>query len=72
MTRVSDCCGLCIRAHGLAVCRIARRHPSSGRPGEETTAANTELTLLGSDKKVDCAGQGMALGLNDLIACIGA
>jgi lysophospholipase L1-like esterase len=51
---------------------MAYYNPSSGRPGEETTAANTELALLGSDKKVDCAGQGMALGLNDLIACIGA
>ena len=29
------------------------------------------LGLLGSDGKVDCAGTGAQLGLNDLIACIG-
>jgi hypothetical protein len=46
--------------------------PSSGRAGEKAQAAKTALILLGEDGRVDCAGQGAALGLNDLLACIGS
>lgn len=47
-------------------------NPSSGRSGQDVAAANTALVLLGADERVDCAGQGAALGLNDLVACLGA
>jgi lysophospholipase L1-like esterase len=36
-----------------------------------TTEERYNLGLLGSDARVDCAGTGAQLGLNDLIACIG-
>jgi lysophospholipase L1-like esterase len=42
-------------------------NPDIGTPNQSATR---EL-LLGSDGKVDCSGTGAALGLNDLIHCIG-
>lgn len=51
---------------------MAYYNPWSGRAGQETTAHNTAQALLGSDGKIDCTAQGEALGLNDLIACLGA
>ena len=45
-------------------------NPWSGRPGQETTAANAQLGFLGSDQRLDC--HVAALGLNDLITCIRA
>jgi lysophospholipase L1-like esterase len=42
-------------------------NPGIGTPRESATR---EL-LLGSDGKIDCSGTGAALGLNDLIHCIG-
>lgn len=47
-------------------------NPSSGRAGEDAAAANTASVLLGADGRLDCAGQGAALGLNDIVACVGA
>lgn len=47
-------------------------NPSSGRAGQDAAAANTALVLLGADGRLDCAGQGAALGLNDIVACVGA
>jgi lysophospholipase L1-like esterase len=47
-------------------------NPSSGRAGADAAAANTASVLLGADGRVDCAGQGAALGLNDIVACVGA
>jgi lysophospholipase L1-like esterase len=44
-------------------------NPASGTGS--TTEDRYNLGLLGSDAKVDCAGTGAQLGLNDLIACIG-
>ena len=41
-------------------------NPDIGTPN----ASATRQLLLGSDGKVDCAGTGAALGLNDLIHCI--
>jgi lysophospholipase L1-like esterase len=37
-----------------------------GTPGE----SEMRVLLLGSDLKIDCAGKGEALGLNDLIQCV--
>lgn len=47
-------------------------NPASGRSGAGSAAAGFDLSLLGSDLAVDCGGSGDALGLNDLIACVGA
>jgi lysophospholipase L1-like esterase len=42
-------------------------NPDIGTP----KASATRQLLLGSDGKIDCSGTGAALGLNDLIHCIG-
>ena len=51
---------------------MAYANPWSGRSGQEDIAEGARLVLLGSDGKLDCAGQGKALGLNDRLACVGA
>jgi lysophospholipase L1-like esterase len=47
-------------------------NPASGRTGQDTAATNFDLSLLGTDHKIDCAGSAEARGLNDMIACVGA
>jgi lysophospholipase L1-like esterase len=47
-------------------------NPWSGRPDHEILAANSALAQLGSDGKVDCAGRGTELGLNDRVVCVAA
>lgn len=37
-----------------------------------TALRGVETLLQGSDGRIDCAGTGAAIGMNDLIACIGA
>jgi len=44
-------------------------NPAAGTGSAEE--AIYEFALLGSDGTVDCSGSGSALGLNDLIACVG-
>lgn len=51
---------------------MAYYNPASGRPNAATETANFDLLLLGADHELDCAGTGTDLGLNDLIACVGA
>jgi lysophospholipase L1-like esterase len=46
-------------------------NPASGRTGQSTAATNFDLSLLGTDQRIDCARSGDARGLNDMIACVG-
>lgn len=47
-------------------------NPWAGRPLHEVLAANSALAQLGSDGKVDCAGRGAELGLDDRVTCVAA
>ena len=51
---------------------LAYYNPWSGRSGEQTSANNAALALLGADLTLDCDGTGEEIGLNDHIACIAA